>query len=65
MKVMKGIHYVTNDDNKKIAVQIDLKRYGDLWEDFYDCLIAEQRNDEETVPWDDVKDALRKEGKLD
>ena len=33
---MKGISFVTNDENKKVAVLIDLKEHGDLWEDFYD-----------------------------
>lgn len=56
---------MTNENNKKIAVQIDLEKYGDLWEDFYDSLIAEQRKDEENVPWEDVKKALRKAGKLE
>jgi len=65
MKIMKGINYLTDDNNEKIAVQIDLKKYGDLWEDFYDCLIADQRKDEETIPWEDVKKALKQDGKLD
>jgi len=29
---MRG-HFVTNEKGKKIAVQIDLDRYDDLWED--------------------------------
>jgi len=41
---MRG-HFVTNEKGKKIAVQIDLDRYDDLWEDFYDQLVAEQRKD--------------------
>jgi len=65
MKIMKGINYLTNENNEKIAVQIDLKKYGDLWEDFYDCLIAEQRKDEKTTPWEEVKKALKEDGKLD
>jgi hypothetical protein len=47
---MEGIHFVTDDKNKKIAVQIDLVKFGDIWEDFYDCLISEQRKDEEKIP---------------
>ncbi|MBN1187179.1 MAG: hypothetical protein JXB49_33180 [Bacteroidales bacterium] len=62
---MKGIHYLTDDNNERIAVQIDLVKYGNLWEDFYDCLIAEQRKDEETIPWENVKKALKDNGKLD
>jgi hypothetical protein len=50
MHQMKGINYVTDDKNRKVAVQIDLKKYGDLWEDFYDNMIAELRKDEEKIP---------------
>ena len=50
---MEGIHYVINENGEKTAVQIDLKLYGDLWEDFYDSLIAHSRTSEprETVDW--------------
>ncbi len=65
MQQMKGIHYVTDDKNRKVAVQIDLKKYGDLWEDFYDNIIAELRKDEEKIPIEDVIRELKKEGKLD
>ena len=27
---MEGIHFVTNEKGKKVAVQIDLERYGEL-----------------------------------
>lgn len=62
---MKGINYVTDDKNRKVAVQIDLKKYGELWEDFYDNLIAEMRKNEEKIPLDEVIAALKKQGKLD
>ena len=47
---MEGINYLTDDKNEKIAVQIDLRKYGEMWEDFYDSLISEQRKDEEKIP---------------
>ena len=59
---MEGIHYVTDDKNEKVAVQIDLKRYGDLWEDIQDILIAESSRQEETIPWEKVKEDLKKGG---
>jgi hypothetical protein len=62
---MKGIHYVTDDKNRKIAVQIDLKKHGELWEDFYDNLIADLRKDEEKVPLEEVIKDLKKAGKID
>lgn len=59
---MKGINFITNDKNQKIAVQIDLDEHGEIWEDFYDCLIAEQRKDEDTISLDILKDELSNEG---
>jgi len=61
---MEGIFYILDDQNKKRFVQIDLDKYGDLWEDFYDILIASSRKDEERIPYDQVKDELKTYGKL-
>lgn len=61
---MKGINFVTNEKNERIAVQIDLDKYSELWEDFYDVLIAESRKDEETISLDELKNELKNEGKL-
>ncbi len=61
---MEGINYVTDDKNRKIAVQIDLKKYGELWEDFYDNMIAELRRNEEKIPLKNVIKKLKSEGKL-
>lgn len=62
---MKGISYLTDEKNRKVAVQIDLKLYGKLWEDFYDNVIAEERKEEEKIPLKDLIKVLKKEGKLD
>ncbi|MFK7950146.1 MAG: hypothetical protein AB8G11_21320 [Saprospiraceae bacterium] len=48
---MKGINYLTDENNHKIAVQIDLNLYGDLWEDFYDRILVEQRKNEASTPF--------------
>ena len=61
---MKGIHFLTDDQNRKIAVQIDLRQHGQLWEDFYDALIADARKDDEKISWEEAKEILRREGKL-
>ena len=55
---MQGIHFVTNDEGKKIAVQIDLDRYGELWEDIHDQLVADSRAHEKSVPLAVVKRRL-------
>jgi hypothetical protein len=62
---MKGINYLTDDNNHKIAVQIDLNLYGDLWEDFYDRILVEQRKDEEGTPLDDFIGELVSDGIID
>ena len=61
---MEGISYLTDDKNEKVAVQIDLRKYGDLWEDFYDSLLSEMRKDEEKIPLEKVIQNLKEKGKL-
>ncbi len=62
---MEGIRYIVDDQGKKTAVIIDLKMYGDLWEDFYDRLIAQLRANEPRETLESVKKSLRRQGKLD
>jgi hypothetical protein len=47
---MKGVQFVVDDSGKKKAVLIDLEEWGELWEDFYDVLASESRENEATVP---------------
>lgn len=62
---MKGIYYLTDEENKKQFVQIDLSIYGELWEDFMDALVASAHKDEETLDLDDFMKELKSEGLLD
>ncbi len=62
---MEGIQFVVDDTGEKTAVLIDLKKYGELWEDFYDSLIARLRADEPRESLESVKQGLRQLGKLD
>ena len=62
---MRGINYVTNEEGNRVAVQIDLKKYGDLWEDFFDVLTARKRENEPRESLAAVKALLKKKGKLD
>lgn len=62
---MKGINYLTDENNHKIAVQIDLNLYGDLWEDFYDRILVEQRKNEESTSLDDFIEELVSDGIID
>jgi hypothetical protein len=52
---MKGIQFVVDDAGKKKAVLIDLAEWGELWEDIYDVLVAQSRQGEPTVDWEDLK----------
>ena len=61
---MKGINFVTNDKGEKVAVIIDLKKHGELWEDFYDGAIAHSRKGEPRESLKTAKNKLRKKGKL-
>lgn len=55
---------MANAKGKKVAVQIDLERYGDAWEDFYDQLVAEQRRGDKRERYEAVRKRLVKAGKL-
>ena len=61
---MQGIQFQINEQGRKTAVVIDLERYGELWEDFYDTLVAETRADEPRESLADVKAHLLAQGKL-
>ncbi len=61
---MQGINFVVDDKQQQVAVVIDLQQYGDLWEDFYDSLIAAKRKDEPRESLADFKSELIQQGKL-
>ena len=61
---MQGINYVTNEEGTRVAVQIDLKKYGEIWEDFFDVLTAKKREGEPRESLASVKARLKKKGKL-
>jgi len=61
---MTGIQYVTDEKGRKVAVQIDLKKYGAIWEDFWDGLVSESRRKEKGIPLAKVKADLVKRGRL-
>ncbi len=61
---MEGIQFVTDDKGKKVAVQIDLGRHGELWEDIYDQLLAKERAGDKPIPYETVRKRLVRSGKL-
>ena len=63
---MKGISFVVNDKNEKIAVQIDLKsivKHQETILDLLDGIIAQSRKNEEKVSLTKVITNLKKLGK--
>ncbi|MEE9614938.1 MAG: hypothetical protein V3W31_08340 [Thermodesulfobacteriota bacterium] len=61
---MKGVQFIVDDSGKKTGVLIDLKKHGELWEDFFDSLIARVRAGEPRESLEFVRKKLRKQGKL-
>jgi hypothetical protein len=61
---MTGIQFVTDDKGRKVAVQIDLKKYGALLEDFWDGLISQSRRHEKGIPLEKIKADLIRSGRL-
>jgi hypothetical protein len=61
---MNRIHFVIDGNGRKVAVQIDLRKRGALWEDFCDGMISETRRKEKGIPLELVKADLVKRGRL-
>ncbi len=49
--MMKGVNLVVDDKGRAIAVQIDLKRHGAAWEEFWDEVASELRRAEKSIPY--------------
>ena len=60
---MTGIRFVTDDQGHRVAVQIDLKKHGALWQDFWDGLVAETRRAEKGVPYEQYRAERLKRGR--
>ena len=64
---MKGIHFLTDQNNQRTAVVIDiqtLEKYPSGVVDFLDALLAETRKDEPKIAWEEAKEYLKKSGKI-
>lgn len=57
---MNGIRFVTDDKGRRVAVQLDLKKHRELWEDIEDVLISRSRRAEKRIPLEKVKASLVK-----
>jgi hypothetical protein len=61
---MTGIRYLTNEKSRRVAVQINLDKHRELWEDIEDVLVSRERRNERRIPIDKAKVELIKTGKL-
>lgn len=62
---MDGILYLTDEQNRKRFVQIDLDKYGgEYLEDLLEGLIAESKKNEESIPFEEAVEQLKNDGKL-
>jgi hypothetical protein len=52
---MTGIQYLMDENGRKVAVQIDLKKHRAVWEDFCDGLVSESRRKEKAVPYESYR----------
>jgi hypothetical protein len=55
--MVKGVEFVVDDDGRKKAVLINLKKHGEIWEDFYDTLRVKER---ESEPCESLKEVKKK-----
>lgn len=62
---MEGILYLTDDQNKKRFVQIDIDKYGAIVEDILDRITIESRKNEDSYPIEEVLKDLETDGNLD
>ena len=55
---MRGVKFLTNEHNKRVAVQIDieeLNKFQGEMEDLLDSIIVESRKNDGEVKWNTVK----------
>jgi hypothetical protein len=52
---MNGIQFVTDEKGRKLAVQIDLRKYGAIWEDIWDGLVSESRRKEKSTSYEEYR----------
>jgi hypothetical protein len=56
---MSGISFVVDERGRKTAAVIDLQRHGRAWEDFYDTLLTQSRENEPRESIESVKRRLK------
>ena len=60
---MSGITFMVDERGQKTAAVIDLRKHEQLWEDFYDTLLAESRGHEPRESLETIKRQRRRAAK--
>lgn len=55
---MKGIQFVIDDTGEKTAVVIDLKQWGQIWDEFYKILLSHSPNNEDWLHESSLQEKL-------
>ncbi len=58
------LQYVTNETGEKEAVILPIEEFNKLIEDLEDLVVIAERQDEENIPFNQVLDMLKKDGRL-
>ena len=64
MKVFKEENYIIDEKGKKTAAVLPIEKYEKLLEDLHDLSIIAERRDEPTISFEELKEKLKKNGKL-
>ncbi len=60
----KVAQYVVDEKGKRTAVILPVEEYEELLEDLHDLAIIAERQEEPTVPFEKLKQKLKKDGLL-
>lgn len=61
----RNVQFITDAEGNRTAVILPMDEYEQLMEDLHLTRVYEESRDEERIPWDQIKEELIAEGKLE
>ena len=61
----RNVQFITDAEGNRTAVILPMDEYEQLMEDLHLVRIYEETRDEERIPWDQIKEDLIAQGKLE
>ncbi|MEW6213186.1 MAG: hypothetical protein AB1631_33120 [Acidobacteriota bacterium] len=61
----KDVKFVTDADGNRTAVILPIDEYEQMLEDLHLIRVYNESRDDERIPWEQIKDELIAEGKLE